>query len=87
MYKYFLRPICSKSIVKVLLDINILLLIVIKKQEYKKREPDANSFEKTLDLSYIKREALSKKRSFQLRISSVNVTKSAVNLFTKEIPN
>ena len=74
MCKYFLRPICSKSIVKVQLDINISLLIAIKKQEYKKQEPDANSFEKTLDLSNIKREALPKKRSFPLRISSVNVT-------------
>lgn len=50
MSKYFLRPLCSKSIVKVQLDINISLLIVIKKQEYKKQEPDANSFEKTLEL-------------------------------------
>ena len=55
--------ICSNSIVKVELDINMLLLIVIKKQEYKKQEPGGNSFEKTLDLANIKREALPKKKS------------------------
>ena len=41
----------------------MLLLIVIKKQEYKKQEPGGNSFEKTLDLANIKREALPKKKS------------------------
>ena len=65
MCKYFLRSICSNSIVKVELDINIFLLIVTKKQEYKKQEPGGNSFEKTLDLANIKREALPKKRSHE----------------------
>ena len=61
MCKYFLHPICSNSIVKVELDINIFLLIVTKKQEYKKQEPGGNSFEKTLDLANIKREACPRK--------------------------
>ena len=65
MCKYFLRPMFSNSIVKVELDINIFLLIVIKKQECKKQEPGGNSFEKNLDLGNIKREALPKKRSHE----------------------